>query len=158
MLAAIPNKALTVTRTPYRVIAQVKMPVYQYRIQYKDKFPGQPEFKTDAILGNLKSVADFIEVMIRMNKRPFTTVLERFKAVCSCSEDIVCNCNCFAENPTVYEIFGDVSRPPPTVKQIEYQLHIDGISFVYRVGHTPRLDEQLAHMPRFQFEVNLELA
>lgn len=156
MLVASVNKAFTVVKTPYRGV--LNMPVYYYRINYMDKFPGKLEFKTSTTFGNLKSVTDFIRGMMRMNNQSIITVLQKFKATCSCSDDIVCNCNCFAENPTVYEIFGDVTRPPPTVKQIEYQLYIDWSSFIYRIGHVQRLDEALSHMPRFQFEVNLEIA
>ena len=158
MLAAPAKSALTVMRTPYKVVAQVKMPVYHYRISYTDKMPDQAEFKMSTTYRNLTSVAHFIDMTIRLNHHYIATVLEKFKEACSCSEDVVCNCNCFGENPVVYEIFGDVSRPPPTVKQMEYQLHIDGSPFVYRIGHTPRIDSQLSHMPRFQFEVDLQLA
>lgn len=151
-------KALTVKRVPYREVLRATPKVYYYRIKYVDKFPGQNEFKTTAVFRNVTAIVDFMDIMMHMNHTHVVSVLNTYKAVCSCSDDIVCNCNCFSDNPIVYDVFGDVGRTMPTALQIGLSLHQEHSSVLYRIGHAPHLDTSLSHMPRFHFEVELELA
>ena len=132
---------------------QIRTPTWIYQIKYNEHIPNKVPLNYKAMFKNLEHISEFMQMMMQTNRSVVSSVLQRFQTTCGCDSEFACQCTCWHENYEVYELFGDVMRPLPTVSQMMQHLDEDLTGVVYRVGHVPRLDDVLPDLPRFQFEV-----
>jgi hypothetical protein len=144
------SSALKVTRLN-KCVAKTVFPTWSYRLTYTDKIPGQPELKHTIVCHNIEHVREFMECMMRVNYSIVQDLAKEYHAVCSCSNE--CSCSCWQDNIVVYNLYGDIVRPIPKVSQLLCHLEEDDVGVIYRVGHSPALDDIRPNKPRFQFEV-----
>ena len=135
------------------IMDRVNTPVWVYQIKYSERMPNQSPLSHSAISRNLEAIAEFIDIMMRMNRSVVNKIQDRFQATCGCDSEYACRCSCWRENYGVYELFGDIMYHPPTVFKMMRDLEEDPAGVTYRIGHVPRLDDQMSDWPRFQFEV-----
>ena len=137
----------------HQLMDRIRTPTWIYQIKYNERIPHKIPLNYKAMCKNLEHISEFMQIMMQTNKSVVASVLERFQTTCGCDSEFACQCTCWHENYEVYELFGDVMRPLPTVSQMMLHLDEDLTGVVYRVGHLPRLDDDLPGLPRFQFEV-----